>query len=298
MLTRGRSPLKLRRGHVKSLVFVLIMLVSFGAWATEPVPGQEYTGPQKFELAQLGLSFDLPKGWTGGIPPGQEIFVMAAPEVEGFIFLSVNQSSQAEITQTMAGQIPLDEGMVLIPSATPKTKKNKVTNTYTVTGTEYSGEGTAIIGPSGVSLLVLALAAPAGMDSTKKAANAVIASAKLTKPKAAKSNVGKAGSGPWDARIRGKRLIRFYSGNDYSERETYDLCADGTYIRKISMGGTSILGTGNVRDDDRGLWTIKGNVFTAQTQSGDTWSVELNQVGNELRINGVKWFIDGPAACN
>src|SRR5690606_23143605 len=105
---------------------------------------------------------------------------------EGFIFLSVNQSSQAEITQTMAGQIPLDEGMVLIPSATPKTKKNKVTNTYTVTGTEYSGEGTAIIGPGGVSLLVLALAAPSGMDVTKKAANAVIASAKLAKPKAAK----------------------------------------------------------------------------------------------------------------
>lgn len=193
---------------MKAFVFVLFSLISFNAWATEPVPGQEYTGPQKFELAQLGLSFDLPKGWSGGIPPGQEIFVMAAPGVEGFIFLSVNQSSQAEITQTMAGQIPLDEGMVLIPSATPKTKKNKVTNTYTVTGTEYSGEGTAIIGPSDVSLLVLALAAPAGMDVTKKAANAVIASAKLAKPKAAKSNVGKTGSGPWDAPLNLNRATR------------------------------------------------------------------------------------------
>lgn len=281
---------------LKSLVLFLGMIFATSSFATQPVPGQEYAGPQKFALPELGLSFDMPKGWSGGIPEGQEIFLMALPGTDGFIFLSANEFPESQIVSTMSGNIPLDEGIVLVPKQEAKKTGKKIVNTFTVMGTELEAHGIATIGGHGVSFIALAVGTTEALPLLTRTAENVSKSVKLEKRKKPAAPVATKG-GAWDTKLRGKRLLRFYSGSGYSERESYDLCADGSFYRHFSGGGTTQLGSGNIRSNKGGAWSIQGDMLSVRSSDGESWAKNLGTVGNEFRMDGDKWFIEGPAKC-
>jgi len=281
---------------LKSLVLCLGLIFATSGFATEPVPGQEYAGPQKFTWAALGLSFEMPIGWSGGIPQGQEIFLMALPGTDGFIFLSANEFPEAQIVSTMSGNIPLDEGIVLVPKQEAKKTGKKVVNSFTVMGTELEAHGIATIGAHGVSFVALAVGTTEALPLLKRTAEGVSKSVKLAKRQKPAAPVAEKGNS-WDQRLRGKRLLRFYSGSGYSERESYDLCADGTFHRYFSGGGTTQLGSGNIRSNKAGAWSIQGDSLFVRSEDGESWTKNLGTVGNEFRMDGDKWFIEGAAKC-
>jgi hypothetical protein len=131
---------------------VLALFVFFFSplvWAVELTPGQEYQGPQTLTVGALGISFELPEGWVGGAPQGQEFFVMAKPGLDGFVLLSASEASEAEIITAMSAPLTLDEGVTLVPAGKPTKSGKRITSSYTVSGTEYKGHG--VLGENVVS---------------------------------------------------------------------------------------------------------------------------------------------------
>lgn len=164
---------------------VLALFVFFFSplvWAVELTPGQEYQGPQTLTVGALGISFALPEGWVGGAPQGQEFFVMAKPGLDGFILLSASEASEAELMTAMAAPLTLDEGVTLVPSGKPAKTKERITSSYTVSGTEYKGYGIAVVGGHKMSFYAIAVAGPKDLATVKKTAEAVVAGVKFKKP--------------------------------------------------------------------------------------------------------------------
>lgn len=276
---------------------VLALFFSPLVWAAELIPGQEYSGPQTLTVSSVGVTFELPEGWVGGIPDGQDFFIMAKQGLDGFVLLSVSDASEPEILTMMGGNIPLEDGVTLVPLDKPKKAGKRITNTYTVSGTEYKGHGVAVIGGHKMSFYAVAVAGTKDLAVAKKTAEKVATGVKFKKPveeKVAATPKGKGGE--WDATVRGKRLLRLQTLNGYSERESFDLCADGRAFRSFNASGTSQLGSGSIHGNRGGSWSVVGNTLTA-ILDGSTYTFNMAWENQSFQMNGTRWFIQD-AQCN
>jgi len=286
------------------LTLTIALLFAASAWATEITPGQQYNGPQKLTVQEAGVSFTLPAGWTGGLPQGQQFFVIAKEGFEGFIFMTADEVSESEVLKLMGGPIPLDEGVTLTPKAKPKKEGKRISNTYSVTGGQLEAIGLTQLGAHGVSVLAVAVATPQNLATIQKTLTQVMGSLKLEKVKQApaQAQAPASGSSKYDRFIRGKRLVRLQTMNGYSERITMDLCSNGRFFRHFNASSVSQLGTAGRDQGGDGNWTLNGNTL-AYTLDGDnyTMSVEAEAFPDgsaKVMLNGNRWFTEGNARCN
>ncbi len=77
---------------------------------------------QRIEFQELGLSFDIPAGWSGGIQ--EDLYLLGHTSIPGLLILTENNSKTAEQLKTLALQGISEEGIELSPKGEFKIKGN------------------------------------------------------------------------------------------------------------------------------------------------------------------------------
>lgn len=112
----------------------------------------------------------------------------------------------------------------------------------------------------------------------------------------------------WRNRLNGKQLLYLYTGNGYSEKQTFDLCSNGTFI---SGGDTSASSSGGFGGDfsavtqggGSGTWRVgaEGNqvvlIFTYQNGNTSRFTLSTAPNGTSVLLNNKKYFVQASPGC-
>ncbi len=112
----------------------------------------------------------------------------------------------------------------------------------------------------------------------------------------------------WRSRLNGRQLLYLYTGNGYSEKKTFDLCSNGTFI---SGGDTSASSSGGFGGDfsavtqggGSGTWRVgaEGNqtvlVFSFRNGNTSRFTLAPAPNGTSVLLNGKKYFVQASPSC-
>jgi hypothetical protein len=271
-----------------------LTLLAGPALAEEIRPGVEYRGPKSLGAAELGVQFTLPKGWTGGLPPGAELFLIGSDGQQGRLLLLADELGMAEAKAQMSAPIEPGDGMVLTPLAPPQVKGRTLTADYRVSGTPQplSGYVHTVIGKHGVGVAIIAVASAQALPTFKKLAQNIAASLKFAKPAAARqAKPPAAAPGAGEVLPRsGVRITRFFTGSGYSEKTVINLCSNGTFRRHFDASSASALGTGAAVSKGDGTWSATNTQLTLRYHDGNVATYQLRLDGSKLMVDGQRWF--------
>lgn len=141
MLERGRV-------LVKAAWLSAMVVAGFGsvAAADELEIGKTYEGGTLIEAKAYGLSFTVPEGWSGLLPPGGTFFAMT-PDNRTFVFATAEPGSAQEAQGSLAQPLPLGNGIKLQPIGAPRVEGEGFAIDYSVLGAPepLGSEGRAIV---------------------------------------------------------------------------------------------------------------------------------------------------------
>lgn len=263
--------------------------------------GKVYASDSTVSLAEFGVSFQVPQGWTAAAQdqPGAFRLASADGNLLGFLFLKA-RVSDSEMNTFFADKT----GGILRLEQMPVAGYNKGwVFDFRDAGAGVQGTGRAVLSTSSTAGLVIVmaktippalLAAPAEawiralrFTGGAKPADAVQSQANPPAVKHAQSNAPAVpSSNPFSGRqIHG---VKSYRGGDYFELTTIslDLCGDGTYsaiIKKESSSTSGTLGPSQKTDHEAGTWSISGATpqwaLTLRTSEGLSNSVPIRTTG-------------------
>ncbi|MGI9419365.1 MAG: hypothetical protein ACR2RA_16180 [Geminicoccaceae bacterium] len=136
----------------KLIAWALTMSCLTGAAeAVELEIGKTYTGGTLIEAKTFGLSFTVPEGWSGLLPPGGTFFAMT-PDNRTFVFATAEPGSLQEAQGSLGQALPLGNGIQLQPIGAPRPEGDGFTINYNVLGAPepLGSEGRAIVSDTGV----------------------------------------------------------------------------------------------------------------------------------------------------
>ena len=100
------------------LAAALILSCTASAAGTELEIGKTYQGGTLIEAKTYGLSFTVPEGWSGLLPPGGTFFAMT-PDNRTFVFATAESGSVQEAQGSLGQPLPLGNGIQLQPIGIP-----------------------------------------------------------------------------------------------------------------------------------------------------------------------------------
>jgi hypothetical protein len=275
----------------------LAPIAPLAAQIGEIEPGVRYQGGATVGVAALGLSFDIPAGWMGTLPPGAEIFLMGSETEPGLIVVVADQvGSLEEAAASLNEPLPIDTGLVLHPDGAAKREGRRFTQSYSAMagGQKLVGWAQGIVGPTNIGVAFVAVGPEASAFRYAAVVDEIFSSLELIEPKVhAAAATEPAGSTSWDAMIRGMKLHYLYTASGYSEEEEIDLCADGTFARRNEgggFGGGTPGASGAWQGGGSGHWSIDGNVLRLRYPDGEVGSYTLSLDGDKLLLNGSRYF--------
>ncbi|MEZ5930650.1 MAG: hypothetical protein R3F54_01605 [Alphaproteobacteria bacterium] len=135
----------------KHLLAGLVLLSPAGAAGTELEIGKTYGGGERIEAKAYGLSFTVPEGWSGLLPPGGTFFAMT-PDNRTFVFATAEPGSIKEAQGSLIQPLPLGNGITLEPIGSPRVEGDSFAIDYSVLGAPepHGSEGRAVVGETGV----------------------------------------------------------------------------------------------------------------------------------------------------
>lgn len=165
----------MKRGNGKKtvrayVVGALALLCSAGAAkAVELEIGKTYTGGERVEAKAYGLSFTVPEGWSGLLPPGGTFFAMT-PDNRIFVFATAEPGSAQEAQGSLSQPLPLGNGIKLQPIGSPRVEGEGFAIDYSVLGSPepHGSEGRALVSDTGVIAGFIGIA-PKGSLETMRA---------------------------------------------------------------------------------------------------------------------------------
>lgn len=121
------------------------------AGAVELEVGKTYAGGERVEAKAYGLSFTVPDGWSGLLPPGGTFFAMT-PDNRTFVFATAEPGSVQEAQGSLIQPLPLGNGVTLQPIGSPRVEGDSFAIGYAVQGSSepLGSEGRAVVGDNGV----------------------------------------------------------------------------------------------------------------------------------------------------
>jgi hypothetical protein len=271
------------------------LLAAVPALAVEIEPGVPYTGPKTLTSSSVGVSIQLPAGWKAQLPPGADAMIIGHDSIAGAIFVTVENSSKAEVRQTLSSPIPVDDmGTVASPKGAVKEKGDRLSVDYAV-GPGMNGHAVARVHKDGRAVAVMGLGPDASFATVKKIARGIATSAKfkkVKKPKAGKS------SGYWATALKGMKIHRYYSGSGYSEHRSMTLCSDGSFYSSFDGGGfTPGVASGAMVGKGAGTWAVSGSKaggrLIIQLHGGGTREHQISEQGGKLYVDGENWLREG-----
>lgn len=263
---------------------------------------QEGSALKTLELP-AGIAVPLPDGWRGS--PGNAVTgSIVAPDGQTTVIVTFQPASLAEIAQQLAGPIDLGQGIVLTPVSAARTVSGYSTADFTVAGTPVPARGVVLLKPlSGGRVLGLVGIAPVGsVEAMRKAQVRMISGAVLSAAAPSAQPTGPGGSG-WANYLRGRYLVRLYTGNGYQEKEEIWLCSDGTYASASEGGGfTAGVASGAFGSNRRGTWSATGEtsgqgVLSLTAVDGTRGQRQVRLGADGVYLNGVRWLRGDNARC-
>lgn len=267
--------------------------------AAEIAPGTPYTGPTTLDVRQLGLSFTLPQGWVGALQG--DSFLVGSHTIGGFVILSADKMTVDDAKVLLSQPQDLGDGYILYPQGTPQTTSGTVRVNCLVTdgSTQLDGRVHVKVGKHGVGLAIVAVAPSRQLGPVAQAADAIEQSVTFKKPAVPRPSPLK---GEWKAQLAGVKIIRFYTGSGYREKEYYNFCPNGTFYRVFEAGGfTPNVASGAFLDENGGTWSAAGTLDNGQVtlryRNGTTHVLTVAIQHEKLMVDGQRWLRDR-ATCN
>ena len=299
----------------------MLLLAATSALAVPLEPGKLYNGETRIEVPDLGLAITLPEGWQGLLPPDASVFVMESRATQANLFLMGDRLTLEELRQVMSSRIPLDDGVVLVPSGQVREAEGWLEADYDVRGEPtLKSRIRAQTGTSGVAFAIIAISDDARFDDALAGIDAVSSSVVFSEPVQPPSPPGLAGD--WQDYLKGRYVVRLYTGSGYYEEEHIWLCSDGSFFRRSSSGGSSLGSGASAAFGGRGqgVWRAEGALagpgqlvlrYGATSFEGNAsfgrWEeqggpTELNydlllSTDDKLYLNDRRWFRDANQRC-
>lgn len=271
--------------------------------------------PKHVELSELGLSFDIPDGWSGGVQG--EYILLGHETIPGMMLLFQNHSKTAQELQRLAMQGIIEEGVALSPSGEFAIVNNLRVQGYyegQYDGANVKAFAVGLIKESGSGLSLLMVTA---LDKFtiihEQEANKLIKTVRFSEPTVENN----AQVQFWKDRLMGKMLKYTFnrSSNDYNggytaynERKTVSFCANGRFNYYSSENASIDTGTnaGLFNNSKRGnegsyeIYAAQNSVWldlTFDTAEVYTFELTTDDSGLKTFIDGSRYLLSGDADC-
>ena len=127
---------------------------SRGQAIVELEAGPHYRSGTRIGSGTAGVSFVIPDGWQGAMPPGSETLFLESPQRPGIGLVAVfHHIAPQELEHHLNEPQVIDEGYVLHPVESAKRSGDRITVTYH--SGEHTGRALALFGPSQNGVLYL-----------------------------------------------------------------------------------------------------------------------------------------------
>jgi hypothetical protein len=288
--------------------------------------GQQYAAGTLLESSAAGMALSVPAGWVAGWPQGSGMLLLARSDNQGSIFVYVDEFDTDSARQLMAQPVPLGNGITLTPKSAPVTAGDGTLNAdYTVSGAsaDLHGRISTRIGQHGVGAAFIVIATGNAIDSVRNTAASLVGSVRFSQPAVAQAATGgdDGVTGSWQDYMRGRYVVRYYTGSGYTEEEHIWLCSDGSFYRQTSSGGFGGGASGAFAGKGHGSWKARGSTdsvgelilqygagsvsetgttfgeWTEQGAGGERVTFSLQFSEGYLYLNDRKWFRDGNQRC-
>jgi len=292
---------------MKTITFLILSaltlaVLSLHVHAVEVQQGQLYTEGVYIESSQLGLGFTIPMRWQGVWPQGSDFFVLSRGDEQASMFLYIEQLSIADLKQVMAQVIPLDASLQLYPSSSLSMVDDLLVADYRVTPpqNDLSAHIDARVGENGLAVAVIVIAKQEVISRVNKTARKF---AKALTFKAASVQQVVSDADTWQEYMRGRYIVRYYTGSGYSEEEHIWLCSNGVFYRSNSAGGFGGGASGAYSGQGNGHWKATGSSsaygqLILQYSAGETANYALSFQDERLYLDNTKWFRTDNQRCH
>ena len=285
------------------------LYVTFGPLITSVTAAQQL--PAHVEFQELGISFDVPPGWTAYVE--EEAVLMGHGSIPGLIIMTENSATSIGQLKQLAVQGIADQGIQLNPSGEFKVVDNNRSEGFyqgVINGEAVKAYALALIDLQGKGVNIISLTTSSQFTlQNQQEANKLAASVKFYQA------VDSAATVAWKQKIAGRQLkyMRTSGSTDYdggytgsSDRTTIGLCADNTFYFSSSSQANfdSSIGSGYAanQDSNQGNYEIYsvGNqsYLSLNFANGNSREFELstNQQGNTF-LDGSRYFAADLASC-
>jgi len=249
-----------------------------------PAEGQTYEGGDRIYLSSGGVSLTIPQGFLGKGNASQ--FTIGKQEWTGGLQISTAQidlsSAERELQQSFT-----NEAGTFTPDGALASDSDSSTMDYKVSGANTgSGTITTVYGEYGHTAIVLGAGTKEFFSEIQEASDAIVGSIAFSDSSATSDEGG------FKSEIAGYRFTRYYTASDYTEREVYTICQDGSASWYFYASGSAAI----TRDETVGQWTLSSSNSSSGTvsfswnngQSGSETITE--QSGGEFTIDGSRYF--------
>jgi hypothetical protein len=280
-------------------------------------PGQVYSGPMLVTEPALEVTFEIPEGWSGGIPQGSVALLLGSQTMPGLVMAAGQQSADAaEVVAVLSQAVPLSATSALMPQAQPRLDGEWVRVQYAgYDGADaLAGFAAALVHPERKGILYVVAGPTDEADYFLALINDLVASTvsgtavtqAATDPSGDTAGGTSAVAKEWTDYLAGRLMTymsSYSSGGEgsafsSSKREMY-LCRDGRFAYEsessvsVDVEGVSGLDAGG--GSDSGQWRIitQGDLVGIEFtwSSGQTSQHQLDYVNGETLVDGERWFV-------
>ncbi len=268
--------------------------------------------PAHVELQELGISFDIPAGWSGYVEG--EAILMGHETIAGLMIMTENKArSLAELKQ-LAQQGMAEQNIQLNPIGEFQAiGNNRLEGFYqgTFNGESVKAFALALIDLKGKGVNIISLTTTNQFSQQNQhEANKLAASVKFYQA------VDSVATTAWKQKIVGRQLkyMRTAGSSDYgggytgsSDRINIDLCQNGTFryssSSMASFDSSSGQGYAANQGNDQGSYEIysvgEQSYLSLNFANGNSLEFELttNQQGNTF-LSGSRYFASDLASCD
>ncbi len=250
------------------------------------------------------FTFQLPASWSHTTPEGSNILIANQNYKAQISIVPHNYSSLTEIRQNTTDIRNAESGTALTAIVRDYGSRGLfIRYEGRVQDQELIMETVSMISPYGGGISVAGAAL--GPDYSREVADAVKSIANSIQ---FKKTIDTPVVQQWRQRLANKQLLYLYTGNGLSEKATIDLCTNGSFQYSSSdafvSGGyfsDQLTYTGN--NANSGSWKIiSKNTFPVLMlfyKGGRVteYSIAARQAGNEINLNGKRYFVQASSAC-
>lgn len=285
--------------------FIIVLLISV------TVTGTAQQLPPHAEFQELGISFDIPAGWSAYVE--EQAVIMGHESIPGLIIMTKNHATSMAQLTLLAEQGIAEPGIQLSPvGAFKSTGNNRLAGQYqgVFNGESVKAYALALIDLKGKGVNIISLtAANQFSEQHQIEANKLAASVRFFQALDSASTVA------WKQKIAGHQLKYMhtsgsseYSGgySGSSDRVYIELCTDGRFFYLSSTQGSyeGSGGFGHVgsSDNSAGSYQISSNAdqtdLTLNFTGGEVYDYRLssNQQGNTL-LDNTRYFVTELESC-